>query len=214
MCRLLPSYAWDDVIAGTVYAQGLTKPIVQIDLALMQVECIAGQVHSTTLFFESLLDSRKPGDDNLPYHGKCLVWGGARTLDWLRLLNLTRFHRTHCCCGCLADAASFVPSLGCTTGSGTLSVQLDLSLLPTTPTFAYESYAFAPVEEEASSDAAPVVDGLAMPPGLVSPQEVSSRFYLRLVVYTAHTEVRCLVLVVFALGSRVWVARRTQLGPM
>jgi hypothetical protein len=65
----MPRYAWDDVISGSIFGIGLTRPIVQVDLGLLKVESIGGQMHTTTLFYESLLDARKPGEDNLPFTG-------------------------------------------------------------------------------------------------------------------------------------------------
>ena len=60
---------WNDVIHGEIKATGLSRPLVQIDMGLLKVECINGRMYTNTVFYETVLDSRKPGDENLPFEG-------------------------------------------------------------------------------------------------------------------------------------------------
>ncbi len=62
-------YRWNDVIHGEIKATDLARPLVQIDLALLKVECINGRMFTHTVFYETVLDSRKEGDENLPFDG-------------------------------------------------------------------------------------------------------------------------------------------------
>jgi hypothetical protein len=103
ICLCVGRYAWDDVISGSIFGVGLTRPVVQVDLGLLKVECIGGQMHTTTLFYETLLDSRKPGEDNAPFTGSGVL--GAAALAGDREVKgdpsqALAFRDWACCYGC------------------------------------------------------------------------------------------------------------------
>ena len=65
---------------------------------------------------------------------------------------------------------------------GVLSVQLDLGLLDVGPTFSYESETYVPPFDDVE-DEDMVADGRALM------NEISARYYVKLVVYTGFAEV-------------------------
>ena len=90
------SYAIDGVLNGDIRFQGLTKPVVRVELAIIKVETngelkfdvlqltvavvdddvvwmdgAENGVTESVPFHEILMDSRNAGDENLPFVGMC-----------------------------------------------------------------------------------------------------------------------------------------------